>query len=431
MYTTASPPLSVPSSDRISSLDFLRGVAILGILFINIENFAYPDSWSPNKFGFDQPIDRTTRYWVYFLTQGKFYTMFALLFGVGFYIFLERLEKRGTGLRAMDIYARRLLWLFVIGVAHAYLIWSGDVLYHYAICGLLLFPFRSFQSKYLIMVIAILASLLMIKTYEQTLRRQAWKATAEAAALTPAGERTDKQNRSIDFWNDKLLLHPPDTSSYPAPKPTYWLGLKATYAQASVHQGMLYYQGLLFPSMIVMLIGILLYRSGIFSDYRHWRYYWPVSLTLLAIGLWINHDRYSHWTYDYDEPVLSIWRSWLHTFPKETLGIAYVLILNGLYQSLKPLRQARFITNVGRMSLTNYLFQNTLLGFIFYGYGLAMFNQFSRFELLGMVLLIWALQLTLSWAWLKSHDQGPLEYWWRKLTYQSFRQGATSPHGTS
>ena len=67
-------------ADRIPSLDFMRGMAILGILLINTETFAYPDSWSPYKYGFDAPIDRTTRFWVYFLTQGKFYSMFALLF---------------------------------------------------------------------------------------------------------------------------------------------------------------------------------------------------------------------------------------------------------------------------------------------------------------------------------------------------------------
>ena len=79
---------------RIPSLDFLRGIAILGILFINIENFAYPEPWSPWKYGYQGAIDHVTRFWVYFLTQGKFYSMFALLFGVGFYIFIERLEKR-------------------------------------------------------------------------------------------------------------------------------------------------------------------------------------------------------------------------------------------------------------------------------------------------------------------------------------------------
>src|SRR5687767_6077862 len=104
------------SFERINVLDFLRGLAVLGILLINIESFSYPDPWSPSQYGFHEAIDHTTRFWVYFLTQGKSFSMFTLLFGVGFYIFLERLEKKGLGLKAMDIYARRLLWLFIFGV---------------------------------------------------------------------------------------------------------------------------------------------------------------------------------------------------------------------------------------------------------------------------------------------------------------------------
>lgn len=410
------------SSDRIPSLDFLRGVAILGILFINIENFAYPDSWSPYKFGFDESIDRSTRFWIYFLTQGKFYTMFALLFGVGFYIFLERLESRGIGLRAMDIYARRLLWLFVIGVGHAYLIWSGDVLYHYAICGLLLFPFRSIKSRYLIGVVVFLAALQLVKSYDQTIRRQGWKQAALAAQGLPADQRTEKQTRSIDFWNKRLLPQSADTSYHAPTKSTYWIGLEETYKHASAHKGMLYYQSLLFPSLIAMLIGIMLYRSGVFSDYKTWRYYWLVSLSLLIVGLLINYDRYYQWTFDYFNPVLSVGQSWLHTFPKEILGIAYILVFNGVYQEFRLFKKATFISKVGRMALTNYIFQNTLLGLIFYGYGLAQFNQFSRFELLGVVLTIWIIQIALSLLWLRKYKQGPLEYLWKQLTYSSFQE---------
>jgi uncharacterized protein len=159
-------PLPTKINERIESLDFLRGIAILGILFINIESFAYPNPWSSWQYGFDNLIDHHTRFWVYFLTQGKFYTMFALLFGVGFVIFLERIQKKTKGLNALDLYARRLLWLFIFGVLHAYLIWNGDILYHYAICGFLLLPFRVIKSKYLILTVAFLAALLFIKSYE-------------------------------------------------------------------------------------------------------------------------------------------------------------------------------------------------------------------------------------------------------------------------
>ncbi len=408
-------------SERIPSLDFLRGMAILGILFINIESFAYPDPWSPWKFGFHSSIDYTTRFWVYFLTQGKFYNMFALLFGVGFYIFLERLEQKDLGLRAMDIYARRLLWLFVIGIVHAYFIWSGDVLYHYAICGLLLFPFRSIGNKNLLLVVVLLCSLQLVKSYELTVRRQSWFKEYVRASKIPENLRTPEDIKKIEFWQDKLAKKTPDTSQVAMVKETYLSGLKETYKHANAHKGLVYYQGLLFPSLIAMILGMVFYRSGIFADYHVWKHYWSISLGVLAIGLTINDLRYYQWTFAYFDPVLSVWKGWLFTFPKEILGVAYILVFNGIFQKYLQTAKLRVISTVGQMALTNYIFQNILLGLIFYGYGLAKFNHYSRFELLGIVAIIWTIQLTLSWFWMKKYKQGPLEWLWRRLTYNSFK----------
>ncbi|WP_339924628.1 DUF418 domain-containing protein [uncultured Cyclobacterium sp.] len=409
------------SSERISSLDFLRGIAILGILFINIENFAYPDPWSPWKFGFEGTIDYSTRFWVYFLSQGKFYTMFALLFGVGFYIFLERLEKKQLGLKAMDIYARRLLWLFIIGVIHSYFIWTGDVLYHYAICGFLLFPFRSFKTKSLLFVIAFLSLLQLAKSYDQTMKRKGWQDNYTKAINLPEDQRSNDDIKNINFWKNQTKKKDPDTSKVEANKSTYLIGLKETYKNSSAHKGLVYYQGLLFPSLIAMILGIIFYRSGIFQNYQVWKYYWLISLVILGVGLIINYLRYYHWTYEYFEPVTNIWKGWLFTFPKELLGVGFILIFNGLFQKFLRSSKITLISKVGRTALTNYILQNTLLGLIFYGYGLSLFNQFSRFELLGLVVIIWIIQLTLSWLWLRKFQQGPLEWLWRKLTYSSFK----------
>ena len=406
--------------ERIPSLDFLRGLAILGILFINIENFAYPDPWSPWKYGFENPIDHSTRFWVYFLTQGKFYTMFALLFGVGFYLFLERLEKKQIGLKAMDIYARRLLWLFVIGILHAYFIWDGDVLYHYTICGFLLFPFRSFKSRNILLVVGILASLLLIKSCEQTQNRIEWRYTYSKAIEYPEHERTKDEKKAIRIWK-KITVKSEELPPVNIKKETYFKGLQETYKHASAHKGMLYYQGLLFPSLIVMLIGIVLYRTGIFQDYRVWRFYWPITIIIMLIGIGINYYRYFHWTYQYFEPVTLIPKGWLFTFPKEILGIGYVLLFNGIYQALLSSNRFTFISNIGRLALSNYIFQNLLLGLLFYGYGFALFNQFSRTELLLFVFGIWVIQITLSALWLRYFQQGPLEILWKRLTYRAFR----------
>ena len=405
--------------DRIPSLDFLRGLAILGILFINVENFAYQDSWSPWKYGFESNIDRTARFWVYFLTQGKFYSMFALLFGVSFIIFLERLEKRNLGLLAMDLYARRLLWLFVIGVIHAYFVWEGDVLYHYAICGFLLFPFRSIPTRSLCLVAGILSLVLLSNAYHLTSKRIAsYQMYCESQSI-PKEKWTAQQEKQHGYWMAKLQIQAPDTAHYVAPKPTYFEGLVDSYNRSTLHKGTIYHSGLLFRSLLSMIIGMLLYRSGIFQDYTRWKRYWLISFSILILGLLVNFLRYHQWTYEYNVPILNYGKAALFTFPKELLGLGYILFLNGLFQRFIKRIKIKVISTIGKMALTNYVFQNVMSGFIFYGYGLNKFNSFTRFELLGVVAIIWATQIALTLAWSRTFSKGPLEWLWRELTYFS------------
>ncbi|TDQ24034.1 DUF418 domain-containing protein [Tenacibaculum caenipelagi] len=411
------------TSERIPSLDFLRGVAILGILFINIESFVYPNPWSSWQYGYESAIDHNTRFWVYFLTQGKFYTMFALLFGVGFVIFMERIQQRVSGIKAMDIYVRRLLWLFIIGVIHAYFIWDGDILYHYAICGLLLLPFRSIANNHLILVLLFLASFLFLKSYESATKKQETYARYVEASNKKETEKTEKDEKLIASWKKRYSKKLSGLSKkVNAPKPTYWQGLVNSYQHLKVHKGEFYYQSLILSSLIVMIIGMLLFRVGIFSDYKTWKYYWLITSLVLVIGLVVNYTRYYHWTYEDHIPNLSTFKALLFTFPKELLGIAYVLLLNGIYQKYLKNITFKVFTKIGRTALSNYIFQSVILGFLFYGYGLGMHNGFSRFQLLGFVVAIWSIQILCTILWLKHYQQGPLEFIWRKLTYKSFNK---------
>lgn len=410
-------------SERISSLDFLRGIAILGILFINIENFAYESPWSSWKCGYESAIDFNTRFWVYFLTQGKFYNMFAMLFGVGFVIFLERLEAKNIGLKAMDIYGRRLFWLFIIGVIHAYFIWDGDVLYHYSICGLLLIPFRSFKTKSIILVLLLLVSIITFKAYTTTVNSQKKQNDYLAALQIKESQRTEEQAKTISEWEKRFAVKSTkkvEKEEVENPKPTYFEGLKKSFEHAKVHEGELYYQSMLFPTLIIMLLGMMLYRTGIFVDYSVWKNYWLISILFLAIALIINYYRYYHWTFEDQKPVVSFWENLLYTFPRETLGVGYVLILNGIYQRFLKNIKLKIISNIGRTALSNYIFQSIIAGIIFYGYGFGQFNQFSRFELIPIVIIIWVIQILLTTVWLRFHKHGPLEWLWRKLTYSSF-----------
>jgi len=408
-------------SERIGSLDFLRGLAVLGILLINIESFSYPDPWSPYKYGFASEVDHKVRFWVFFLAQGKFFSMFTLLFGVGFYIFLERLEGKNLGLRAMDIYARRLLWLFVFGLLHAYLIWNGDILYHYATCGFFLFPFRSFTVRQLLGVLVLLGAVLLYNAYERTSDTQRQFDEYTQAVRLNEQERTEADQKTIANWEKRTKLGEPDRSGLEVPRPTIYQSWVANAEHTKVHQGAIFYQGILFRTLIMMILGIMLYKLGVFRDYRAVKYYWPVTLLILAVALAINYARYYHWTFNYFQPVTSVGQSWLFTFPKEILGLAYVLLFNGLYQKYLIKWKDNAISRAGRMALTNYITQSVICGLIFYGYGLGLYNQYSRSALLPIVVAIWIFQLTASWLWMRKFSQGPLEAAWRKLTYNSFR----------
>src|SRR4051812_39953562 len=155
------PAQSAPAEDRISSIDVLRGVAVLGILLINIEDFGLLHS---NKsaagtewVGIYMPSHLSHAAlagWIAMRTlfEGKMRAIFAMLFGAGTVLLTSRLERRSDGTRVADIYYRRTLWLLAIGVAHAYLLWEGDILYSYALCGLFLFPFRHLSPRRLILL---------------------------------------------------------------------------------------------------------------------------------------------------------------------------------------------------------------------------------------------------------------------------------------
>lgn len=407
----------IQNSDRIGSLDFMRGIAILGVLLINIEDFCYPDPWSPYTYGFEGNSDKLARFWVYFLTQGKCYSMLALLFGVGFYSFIERFEKKDIGTKAFEIYGKRLLWLFLFGTAHAYVIWDGDILHHYAACGLLFFPFKSFKSRTLACILLIPVALLLINSYvsvKDTNHR--YQQYLQAQQIDPKVQSPEDLKKIMD-WQKDTKIGLADTSVLETPRKTYLQSIEENTKHVKIHMGRIYNQGIFYRTFIMMILGILLYRSGVFVNYKSVRYYWPITVAALIVALIINYARHYHWSFENFIPVTNLWQEWAYTFPKELLGFAYILLFNGLYQVLFKKSPTRIISNIGRTALSNYILQSILCSILFYGYGFAMYNQFSRLNLLKVVAIIWLMQLLFTWIWLKKFKYGPLEWLWRKLTY--------------
>jgi len=406
-------------TNRIDSLDFLRGIAVLGILIINIESFAYPAQFNPYLYGFDSSVDTSVRYWIYYFAQGKFFTMFVVLFGISFYLMLE--NKSDDQIDRYNLYTRRILVLFIFGALHAYFIWSGDILHHYAICALLLLPVRSFSKLGIGIFVLALLVIIFGNLYERANQRAMQKDAYDTAIKIEENERTEAQDRAIWRWENKLEKI--STSRFEdkeaARKGSYLDMLKSNWNEIKLYKGELFFKIILFDCLMLMAIGILLYRSNIFTNYHSLSYYWPITFSMLGLGLALGYLKYQWWSFDYLNPITNPWEQFNFKVSPYIQGISYILLLNGLYQKLSIFRKIVAINNVGRMALTSYIFQSIICAMIFYGYGLGFHNELSRSELLVMIALVWFINMLFCHFWFKYSKQGPLESLWRKFSYQN------------
>ena len=160
--TTATSLTPLQPSDRIHSLDIMRGIVLFGILLMNINGMGLARAYGdPTVSGGSTGWDLYTWIATNMLFEGTMRALFSLLFGVGMYILLDRLEKKGAGLKAADIYFRRLMWLLFFGLVHGYLLlWVGEILYSYALMGFLVFSFRNMAPKKLIFIAILLFSII-------------------------------------------------------------------------------------------------------------------------------------------------------------------------------------------------------------------------------------------------------------------------------
>jgi uncharacterized protein len=142
----------VSTAERISSIDVLRGTALLGIAIMNIIFSGLPMAadWNPKVSGGATGPNLAAFFLQYVLFDGKFRGIFSIMFGASSYYLVSRAVSRGAGIQAAEVYYRRTLWLALFGIAHAYLIWHGDILYPYALLGLILFPLHKARPKWLL-----------------------------------------------------------------------------------------------------------------------------------------------------------------------------------------------------------------------------------------------------------------------------------------
>lgn len=395
-------------ADRIDAIDTLRGVALLGIFVMNIPIFAFTGTafFNPPAGGGFEGLDYLTWLVSHLLFDMKMMAIFSMLFGAGVALMAERLDA--TGRNPAAVHYRRMLWLLAIGMVHAYLIWFGDILVTYALIGMMVYPLRKLRTKWLLLIAGLLFPVGMALSGLQQLLFETMR-SAESGGMA-------------DAWKEMSIMFYPTEASL-ADESEAALG--GFFNRALSHApSVIFMQTWVFATFVIwrvsalMLLGMALHKAGVFRAARSTRFY-AIMLAagatggggLVGAGVLINHAN------DFDPVAFFGVVGWFNYLGSVGVALAWVALVMLLCRSgaMAWLRHA--LASVGRMAFTNYLSQSLIGAFIFYGWGLGYFGQFSRAELVPIILGVWTFQLILSPLWLSRFRFGPMEWLWRSLTY--------------
>ncbi|MGN5375073.1 DUF418 domain-containing protein [Sphingomonas hankookensis] len=407
-----------PAIDRIVTLDVVRGVAVMGILFVNILGFALPDAarLSPRAWGLERPADL----WAYAMTMvafdGKMRGLFSFLFGASLLLVVDRAQAGGADPAA--VHSRRMAWLFVLGLGHATLLWSGDILMHYALVGAVAYTLRRLSVRRMVAFGILFAAITWLFLGSIVLSYHAMEAARTPAAIQ--GLR-DVEN------------------GFGIPAPALLAGeialFRGSYAGIFHHNAgelpttLFNVLFIGFETLGYMLFGMAALRSGMLTGAwpRHRLRRW--AATGIGIGA-AGHGGLALWMF--------------------SRGLDTGAILAGAFAMAPPLRAilipgyaaailllarpggaiAARLAAVGRMALSNYLASSIVMCFVFYGWGLGQFGRWPRAALYLPVLAMCGLMLAWSAPWLARYRYGPFEWLWRSLArwqWQTLRVRSSVP----
>jgi uncharacterized protein len=385
-------------TERIVTLDILRGFALLGILVVNMASFA---RWSLEQR--TALPDQVAAFIMDVFFSGKFNSLFSLLFAIGFTIQLERLEHRAAS-DALWIYVRRLLVLFAIGIAHAVLIWNGDVLHYYALLGFVLLFLRNVSDRTIVVLIVALLLVPGLRSLALLLfSPPEWNATS--AALREEFLASAKAALGAGSYAD-VVAH------------NLWT-LRRAYFDAFLLESTILLGYLLF--LVTMLLGLLagrhrwIQRAGENPALLRRVQWWALGVGV-AFGVVFSIS-----SGFIERSVPSVWFIVYRTayaVSRVALMAFYVATIVRLAMHPRWLRWMMPLAAAGRMPLTNYLLQSVLCTAIFYGWGLGLWGQVGAALQLALALAIFfVLQVPLSVLWFRRFTYGPMEYLWRLASY--------------
>lgn len=400
------PPPLVPSAptsarQRIVSMDVLRGFALLGIFLMNIEAMSGPLGEAMSGIGTQwQGVDRIADALIYIFVQGKFYTLFSLLFGMGFVLFMDRARAAGRG---GWLFVRRLAVLLAFGVLHGVFIWAGDILSAYALVGVALLLFANVSVRWLwwigLGLFVLMPGFLLVMA-------------AGMAMLGDAGQ-------SLAASTAHMLQEMDEAQRLAYGSGSYLQAMARRGFDFAMSVGNLLSFGVLLLGIFV--IGAALQRGGVTAEPgRHRRLLqgllWiglPLGLLLMLVSVWVSPQS--------GNPMVPAQAAamGLLMLAQLPMALGYMAAVLLAMDSVAGRRALGWLAPVGRMALSNYLLQSIIATTVFYGYGLGWFDQVGRVQQVLFVLLVFAGQVLLSHLWLARFRYGPAEWLWRWATYGS------------
>lgn len=397
-----SPVVSpVSRGERYRSLDVLRGFAILGILIMNITAFAMPFAVYTNPLAYGEFSGANQWVWAlsHVFAEQKFLSLFSILFGAGVALMSERAAAKGVS--PWRLHGRRMLWLALIGMIHAYFLWFGDILFTYAVAGLVAFLFRKRSVKTLVaagLVIFTVPTLIFLLSH---FSQPYW----------PEADRVELREQ----WHPREDVLADEVEGY---RQGWWSQMEYRIPTAFYLQslGLFLFSG--WKALGLMLLGMALYRSRILTGeassatYRRFVFAgFGLGFPIVLYGMGKHLEAGFDVTYSMFLGGLPNY--WGSLFVALGYLAAICLVTR---KSWFPALTDR-LAAVGRMALTNYLMQTVLCTLIFYGHGLGYFGELDRLGQAFVVLGVWIFQLVISPIWLERYRFGPCEWLWRSLTY--------------
>ena len=413
---SASIPQAVPSAavlapvserERIQVIDALRGFALLGILLVNMGLFSAP------FIGFvmgiprgETSLDRAAEFGVLWLATGKFYPLFSFLFGLGMSIQMTRATKSGVNFARR--YARRLLVLLVFGMAHALLLWNGDILFIYALVGFVLMLFRNARPKTLLIWAVALLALSFATAILSAIANAVFLSAMPMDAMSMGGFDLDAFLK--DLYAQTVAVYGRGAWA----QIFVWRAIEWTITLiAFMFNSALQILGLFLLGLYAGRTGLLQYPDA------HRRLFvigarvaLPVGLAANALIAWVTVREGSALT----SGLMLLAQAFQLVFgPLLTFGYLSAIVL--LSEQAQARRLMAPLSAAGRMALSNYLTQSVICTTIFYSYGLGLYGQVGAAAGVLLSLVIWAIQLPVSMIWLRFFQFGPMEWAWRALTY--------------